>query len=96
MTDSQHGFNWLFLIKLLIETVCMTDKCSVNCKENADSVDKINWKCVECGTNLQSIIEKLFEKREKDYSESKRVAAENDIDQLTEKQKQHRRSMTIK
>lgn len=23
-------------------------ECPVNCKDNPDAVDKINWKCVEC------------------------------------------------
>jgi transcription initiation factor IIE alpha subunit len=27
--------------------------CSVNCLENPDAVDKTNWNCNVCGTNLE-------------------------------------------
>jgi len=29
------------------------ESCSVNCLERPDAVDKINWKCTACGTNLE-------------------------------------------
>lgn len=31
----------------------MPQKCSVNCLENPDAVNKVDWKCSECGSDLQ-------------------------------------------
>ena len=28
--------------------------CEINCMDHPGSVDKINWKCVECETNLEA------------------------------------------
>lgn len=71
----------------------MPEDCSVNCLENPDSVDKINWKCVECGTNLEKPINKVFAERKEAAKEAEKIAAENEKGQLTEEEKTHRRSM---
>lgn len=71
----------------------MASQCVVNCSENPDSVDKIEWKCVECGTNLEKQINKVFAEREEAAKESEKIAAENEKGQLTEEEKAHRRSM---
>ena len=74
----------------------MANQCVVNCSENPDSVDKINFKCVECGQDLKSIIENKFKERLNDAKEAEAAAAEKEKGQLTEEEKQHRRSMTAK
>jgi hypothetical protein len=31
----------------------MPKECAVNCLDNPDGVDKKDWKCSSCGTNLE-------------------------------------------
>ena len=30
-------------------------ECKLDCEKNPNAVDKINWKCVECGKDLKTI-----------------------------------------
>ena len=71
----------------------MPNECSVNCLDNPDSVDKINWKCVECGANLKDPIKEKFAERKTQAKEDEKLAAEKEKGQLTEAEKDHRRSM---
>ncbi len=73
----------------------MSQKCEANCLEHPDAVDKINWKCVECKTDLKSAYDALIVKKEADREAKVKTAAEvlAASGELTEEQKVDRRSM---
>lgn len=38
-------------------------ECPVDCKNHPDSVEKINWKCVECKTDLKADFDRVIAER---------------------------------
>ncbi len=47
----------------------MKSECIVNCYDNPDAVEKINWKCVECGADLKKRQEEVIDEREQKVQE---------------------------
>ena len=73
----------------------MSSQCSQKCLERPDAVDKINWKCVECKTDLKPVYDELQIKiindlKKKAEDELLRLAASGE---LTEEEKADRRAM---
>ncbi len=68
-------------------------ECIVQCQDHPDSVDKINWKCVECDTDLKGLCEST-RKDKQDVATAKAVeAAKPKPGELTEEQIKHRQDM---
>ena len=66
--------------------------CPAKCLEKPDAVEKINWKCIECGTHLKQAFDALMDARQKEAEEKlKREAKQAATDELTVEEKNKRR-----
>ena len=69
------------------------ENCPVNCWENPNGVDKINYKCVECKTDLKDRMAEVFATRQAaaDARRAEEIAASPQT--LTDEQIADRRAM---
>lgn len=68
-------------------------KCKYNCLDNPDAVEKINWKCVECKTDLEQACKDVWAKRKAEAEERAVLAAANAPFTLSDEEIQKRREM---
>lgn len=69
--------------------------CEVNCLEHPDAVEKINWKCVECKTDLKPAYDALMATRNAESTAKLAAEAVSADGELTEEEKASRRSMYV-
>ena len=67
--------------------------CKYNCTENPDAVEKINWKCVECKTDLEAIQKTVIAARATNAKARAEEAAKNAPYALSEEEIKKRRDM---
>lgn len=70
----------------------MSQECSVNCKDNPDAVEKINWICVECKRNLKDDFERVMKQREEE-AKAKAAKVKSETPGLSEEEIQKRREL---
>ena len=68
-------------------------ECPVNCKDNPDAVDKINWKCVECHRDLKADFDRVINERAAAAEAKQAEAIAAAPKQLSEEDVKNRRDM---
>jgi len=69
--------------------------CSQDCLNHPDAVEKINWKCVECKTDLKPAFDVLMAKKDAESKAKLEAEATKNDGELTEEEKQSRRDMYV-
>ncbi len=67
-------------------------ECKFNCESNPDAVDKINWKCVECGKDLKTIQATVIKARADAYT-ARLAEEEANRPGISQEEIDHRRAM---
>lgn len=61
--------------------------CPVNCSDNPDAVDKLNWKCLKCGKNLKEDFNLVMAKRNKEIRIAPLLAKKDELESELKKLK---------
>ena len=70
-------------------------ECPVHCLDNPCNVDMINWRCVECKTDLKEACAEYVEKKATAARERAELAAVPEEGELSQAQIDDRRQMAL-